>query len=235
MFQVAGDDGKYRYSVESDDDNGIDEPKPLRFAFQFQHAKVKDDFVAALNAQASIYLNRADDARIGLFDLQSATLGGAVVGAIGGIVGNVATIATGVGIAAGSNVLAQQYSLTAQSEIYNTAAGRTTCVATILESSTAGTESPLIIAARTASTKILMDVRRGLATLKAPEISPATVMALYTSKFGQAFVVKNGVILSAQNQDLTTSAKLDIASCAETGVPISTSIQGPPIVFGDVE
>ncbi|MBR8657648.1 hypothetical protein KDH83_30475, partial [Achromobacter sp. Marseille-Q0513] len=144
----------------------------------------------------------------------------------GGIVGNFATVASGAGIAVGSSLLAQQYSLAAQTGIYDMAAKRVMCVATVLEVSTVVSPDlqEVVVAARSASTRILMDLRRSLGELKVPEVNAASVAALYAARIAQSVKFENNKPFFASTIDATQSVKLDISSCAETGQPVSTTV-----------
>ncbi|CAB3629130.1 hypothetical protein [Achromobacter pestifer] len=169
--------------------------------------------------QQQVYWNKASSARTGAMDLRTGVAGGAIVGAVGAIIGNVATTATGAGLAVGSSLFMEQYSLTAQDRIYGAAAVNIGCV--ISAASVLPRDKDVLLAdVMNAGNRILGNVQAGLAALQPamPNVGEvmkayADVMATPRPKSGQAFTAQS----EADQESLRKIIRADLLSCVETG------------------
>ena len=196
-------------------------------------AKTKD----LLGKQRGIYWYQASKARTGLLNLRTTTSVGVVAGAVGAIISNVATAASGAGLALGSTLLSDQYSLAAQDPIYSAAATSVGCLIAALNVNGAPSADTILVpAAQDASNQILDKVQSGLANLKpaAPNVSDLINAVAQWKKASADVAAAVGVNVSDWTPDAQTAltkAQINIVlanltSCIETGKLASAAASG---------
>ncbi len=195
-----------------------------------------------LVAERTTYQDRADRAQLALYEQSDWTLAGVVVGVTGGLIGNVATTATGAGIAAGASQLGARYHLEAQRGLFDAAAKKAGCVVTVtyaLQNSAPSELSdelnklPILVRSMNfASMEIQSQLRQNLNALTPAPIDAAAVLAAYNGYYkmqgtplkGSAVTVLGKTIPDyAAAERLAKEVKLallDIDSCVKTGSPV---------------
>lgn len=199
-----------------------------------------------LVAERTAYQDRADRAQLALYEQSDWTLAGVVVGVTGGLIGNVATTATGAGIAAGASQLGARYHLEAQRGFFDAAAKKAGCVVTVtyaLQNSAPPSlidvlnKLPMLVRSMNfASMEIQSQLRQNLNTLTPAPIDAAAVLAAYNSYYkmqstplqGSNKKVAGVAIRNYQAAELLAKevklALLDIESCVKTGSPVAPSL-----------
>ncbi|CAB3881142.1 hypothetical protein LMG26858_03234 [Achromobacter anxifer] len=197
-----------------------------------------------LVAERKAYQDRADQAQRGLYQQSDWTLAGVVVGVTGGLIGNVATTATGAGIAAGASQLGARYHLEAQRGLFDAAAKKAGCVVTVTYALRSGAPSelsdkldklPMLVRSMNfASMEIQSQLRQNLNALTPAPIDAAAVLAAYNSYYRMQSTPsqtsdKNVMVNGIQYPKIEQLAKevklaiLDIDSCVKTGAPVTPS------------
>lgn len=199
-----------------------------------------------LVSERTAYQDRADRAQLALYEQSDWTLAGVVVGVTGGLIGNVATTATGAGIAAGASQLGARYHLEAQRGFFDAAAKKAGCVVTVtyaLQNSAPPSlidvlnKLPMLVRSMNfASMEIQSQLRQYLNTLTPAPIDAAAVLAAYKGYYKMQSTPlqgsdKRGTGVAIQNYQAAellakevNLALLDIESCVKTGAPIAPSI-----------
>jgi len=207
----------------------------IHAAFDMTGASDMEKTKVLLGKQRSIYWYKASNARTGLLNLRTTTSVGVVAGAVGAIISNVATAASGAALALGSTLLSDQYSLAAQDPIYSAAATSVGCLIAALNVNGApSADNILVPAAQDASNQVLGKVQSGLANLKpaAPNVSDL-INAVTQWKNASGIVADAaGVPVEARGeQTALTQAQINIVlanltSCVETGKLASAAASG---------
>ncbi|SPT37650.1 Uncharacterised protein [Achromobacter denitrificans] len=179
-------------------------------AFDFSGVKTVPETQTKLLAQQTEYWTRMNQARRGSLDARTSVMVGATIGVVGALIRNVATTATGAGIATGGALLDQQYSLAAQDQIFNGAATRVGCVAIV--SNTAREEIDDVLSLQGASYAIVAKVQTSLADLKPLMPTAGGLMEAYLGQMQARNIFGSG---QANAQGLLFRAALK--SCVETG------------------
>ncbi|MCY1211056.1 hypothetical protein D9M72_227620 [compost metagenome] len=199
------------------------------------------------------YQDRADQAQRALYEQSDWTLAGVVIGVTGGLIGNVATTATGAGIAAGASQFGARYHLEAQRGYFDSAAKKAGCVAMVTYALQNGAppllsgaldKLPMLVRSMNfASVEIQSQLRQNLNTLTPVPIDTAAVLAAYNSYYKMqstplqgpdANAASNGIQNYRAAELLAKEVKLaflDIESCVKTGSPVSPASPAfsPPV------
>jgi len=198
-----------------------------------------------LIAERTTYQDRADQAQRGLYQQSDWTLAGVVVGVTGGLIGNVATTATGAGIAAGASQLAARYHLEAQRGLFDAAAKKVGCVVTVtyaLKNSAPPSladpldKLPMLVRSMNfASMEIQSQLRQNLNALTPVPIDAAALLAAYNGYYKVQSIPLKGAATAPMGNAIQNYAAverlakevklalLDIDSCVKTGAPVSTA------------
>lgn len=185
--------------------------------------------VEKLYQQRKTYQDQADQAQKALYQTGDGVMLGALVGAVGGLVGNVATVASGAGIATVSGVMGTRYALAAQRNIYNDAAKKVSCLIVVANSYDGqGGASPRIPSAlQQGAEDILSQLRGQLGELTPPPVDAASLIALF-SRYKSLSPTQVDTLTTddAAKIQLEKNTLIDISACVKTGQSISSQV--PP-------
>lgn len=197
--------------------------------------------ITKLYEQRAAYQNQADRAQKALYQTGDGVMVGAVVGAVGGLISNVATAASGAGIATVSGLAGSRYDLAAQRNIYNDGARRVSCMITaasgfsgeLRQLGGASLDADKVEQGRMSvantlqqgADDVLAVVRGQLGQLSPPAINAAAVIALYNGLLPAPDLASGARALTGDQaqkalDSIVANAQTQIKACAASGEPV---------------